>query len=219
MWFLCLSQRKRIVGQSDPSTEQKPLVFPNFCVTNLRCDRLHRCRQSPMDNNSSGARVSIPSAATEEVAYNPYSIQTRSKRERIEGQSNPGTEPVKLERNRAVGTDTKNPEIFWRLPLSCAKLGTVCFSKSKGYAPWPAKIIGIQKSNKPYKVCFFGTNDFRQVTLRDLFLYCEQTVTIFSSKKRRSPKLFQKGIVECKKHFLKLWYMLVIEYFALYVMY
>jgi hypothetical protein len=83
----------------------------------------------------------------------------------------------KIPRTKIDVTSFQNKDFF--------TIGTLVFSKMKGYRTWPAKIVGIIK-NKGYNVTFYGTDEHAIVSLSTLYLYCDLTMEVFGTANRES---------------------------------
>lgn len=72
-------------------------------------------------------------------------------------------------------------------------VGDLVFAKVKGYPPWPAKIIKIEK--KKYNVYFYGTGETANVKLEDLFVY-RDTKDKYATDKIMKRKGFKEAILQ-----------------------
>lgn len=72
-------------------------------------------------------------------------------------------------------------------------VGDLVFAKVKGYPPWPAKIIKIEK--KKYNVYFYGTGETANVKLEDLFVYSD-TKDKYATEKIMKRKGFKEAIIQ-----------------------
>ncbi|XP_055600211.1 PC4 and SFRS1-interacting protein-like isoform X2 [Uranotaenia lowii] len=70
-------------------------------------------------------------------------------------------------------------------------LGDLVFAKVKGYPPWPAKIMKIEKNK--YNVYFYGTGETANIKLEDLFAYRE-TKAKYATDKILKRKGFKEAI-------------------------
>lgn len=78
-------------------------------------------------------------------------------------------------------------------PKKSFNVGDLVFAKVKGYPPWPAKIIKIEK--KKYNVYFYGTGETANVKLEDLFVYRE-TKDKYATEKIMKRKGFKEAIIQ-----------------------
>lgn len=78
-------------------------------------------------------------------------------------------------------------------PKKSFNVGDLVFAKVKGYPPWPAKIIKIEK--KKYNVYFYGTGETANVKLEDLFAY-RDTKDKYATEKIMKRKGFKEAIIQ-----------------------
>lgn len=78
-------------------------------------------------------------------------------------------------------------------PKKSFNVGDLVFAKVKGYPPWPAKIIKIEK--KKYNVYFYGTGETANVKLEDLFGY-RDTKDKYATEKIMKRKGFKEAIIQ-----------------------
>lgn len=78
-------------------------------------------------------------------------------------------------------------------PKKSFNVGDLVFAKVKGYPPWPAKIINIEK--KKYNVYFYGTGETANVKLEDLFVYRENKEK-YATEKIMKRKGFKEAIIQ-----------------------
>lgn len=78
-------------------------------------------------------------------------------------------------------------------PKKSFNVGDLVFAKVKGYPPWPAKIIKIEK--KKYNVYFYGTGETANVKLEDLFDY-RHTKDKYATEKIMKRKGFKEAIIQ-----------------------
>lgn len=78
-------------------------------------------------------------------------------------------------------------------PKKSFNVGDLVFAKVKGYPPWPAKIIKIEK--KKYNVYFYGTGETANVKLEDLFDY-RNTKDKYATEKIMKRKGFKEAIIQ-----------------------
>lgn len=78
-------------------------------------------------------------------------------------------------------------------PKKSFNVGDLVFAKVKGYPPWPAKIIKIEK--KKYNVYFYGTGETANVKLEDLFGY-RGSKDKYATEKIMKRKGFKEAIIQ-----------------------
>ncbi|XP_058125871.1 PC4 and SFRS1-interacting protein-like [Anopheles ziemanni] len=71
------------------------------------------------------------------------------------------------------------------------KIGDLVFAKVKGYPPWPAKIMRIDKTK--YNVYFYGTGETANIKVEDLFPY-EASKEKFATEKIMKRKGFKEAM-------------------------
>ncbi|XP_050088918.1 PC4 and SFRS1-interacting protein-like [Anopheles aquasalis] len=72
-------------------------------------------------------------------------------------------------------------------------LGDLVFAKVKGYPPWPAKIMRIDKAK--YNVYFYGTGETANIKVEDLFPY-ELSKEKFATEKIMKRKGFKEAMIQ-----------------------
>ncbi|ETN58932.1 hepatoma-derived GF [Anopheles darlingi] len=72
-------------------------------------------------------------------------------------------------------------------------LGDLVFAKVKGYPPWPAKIMRIEKAK--YNVYFYGTGETANIKVEDLFPY-EVSKEKFATEKIMKRKGFKEAMIQ-----------------------
>lgn len=130
------------------------------------------------------------------------------------------TPAIQIKKETAIQNRKDVPELFEDDDIHISfNINDVVFGKSRGYQPWPAYVIDVKKvpniskmkkklSKKQFlkkcvvRVRFFGTYDELNVAGDLLYLFNEDTISIFKSNKFRSSilrRLFLTSIEEAQE--------------------
>lgn len=82
-------------------------------------------------------------------------------------------------------------------------VGGFVYAKLKGFRPWPAQILSINKTS--CEVRFYGTHDYSKLSVCRIYRYCTETKKIFSSKVTSSKvsQLYQSALNEIEDEMKK----------------